>query len=142
MRQQEDWYINMSQFSSFGSNGDIPIGDKQRMEVTTVTYGSEATILNVASGGAVIRYIEVESETVGTANGACNVVLDNIKVTYDGASERTLTHGGAIINGTRSSGTGQYAVSTTSAFIPCTAKALSTAVIKINLTATNFTARI
>jgi hypothetical protein len=88
----------MSYFSNFAST-DLPVGDKSRVAVTTVTYGTEATILNVASGGAIVRSIIVEGvRPLGVAGGVFYNTLTNLKVTADGATERTLTYGTRLSN--------------------------------------------
>lgn len=71
--------------SSFTNRG-IPIGDKFRTSgAVSVTTAVETTVLTVASGGGLIHGIHFD------INGRQQ--LDNIKVTVDGAAERTLTYG-------------------------------------------------
>lgn len=77
----------MSDLSDFGGGGrDIPLGDKIRLSTPVLAVlGSDTTMLTVASGGGIIQGISIE----GNGSGAATE-LQNIKVTIDGAAERTI----------------------------------------------------
>jgi len=71
--------------SNFLSQG-IPVGDKLRTSgAVSVTTGVETTLLTVASGGGLIHGIHFDY--------VARQLVNNIKVTVDGAAERTLTYG-------------------------------------------------
>ncbi len=91
----------MSSDFDFFSGGDIPSGDKIRFGALTsvAASGSDTTVLTVASGGGILHGLWAEA-TAG------NVQWDHIKVTVDGASERTLS---------LSNGGNRFAAMTTSA---------------------------
>lgn len=74
--------------SFFG--GDIPSGDKLRTSGSvSVRSATDTTLLNLASQGGTLHTI-----MLGTNSGnSSTVLLNNIKVTVDGASERTLSFG-------------------------------------------------
>lgn len=109
-------------------SGGIPVGDKIRFgTATNVPASSETTVLNVASGGLTLWGFVVATLPSGAA------VLDNIKVTVDGASERTLDASAANINlTTHSSGAG-YAPP---AWVPLPIKAATSLTVKFNISTT------
>lgn len=78
----------MSQFSQF-VNSLIPPGDKLRMGTSTSILTTTTTLLTVSSGTAGMVY-GINLTPVATG-GAATVVVDAIKVTIDGAAERTFT---------------------------------------------------
>jgi hypothetical protein len=66
----------------------IPVGDKLRFGTTTNCTGAiTTTVLNVASGGGVLYYLLIHPPH---NTGEFDQGFDNIKVTVDGAAERTL----------------------------------------------------
>lgn len=68
---------------------DIPIGDKIRnVNFTALVAATDTTIVNVASGGGVLHSL------IFTQNLTSDFTLNSIKVTVDGAAERTLTFNG------------------------------------------------
>ena len=75
------------QASSF-FGGDIPTGDKIRTSgKVSIRSSTDETILNLSNQGGLLHSI-----TFG-GDGGADRILNNIKVTVDGASERTLSYG-------------------------------------------------
>lgn len=71
----------MSNFLS----GGIPIGDKLRMTASiSCADFTTTTLLTVASGGGVLHYVLIGGHTNES------LYLTNVKVTVDGAAERTF----------------------------------------------------
>lgn len=107
----------MSLFSTFGGGGgDIPVGDKLRMTSTAVTFGAgDTTILNVASGGGKVWSIAIPAHTA-------NIGLQAIKVTIDGATERTVISGGPALD-----------IGTAGLVFPCPISFTNSCVVKINI---------
>lgn len=70
--------------SNFGG-GDIPIGDTLRIDKTSTTDNTEATILN-KTGAGIVTSIWLAPNL----NLSENIVLKSLKVTVDGATERQL----------------------------------------------------
>jgi len=116
---------------------DIPFGDKARVNRTTVTFGSEATILNVASGGAIVTGIKMECPNQFSGDGLGSLELDNLKVTVDGAAERTLTYDCEMFAGQRITNAGINWSSWIDIGLRVAAE--DTLVIKMNTTATTLT---
>lgn len=132
----------MSQFSDFGAISGVPFGDKVRVAVTTVTFGSEATILNVASGGAIITGIKLECpDQMASTSADASLIVDNLKVTIDGAAERTLTYGLRVFSGGiyQLSAVGERVHLSPWADIGYRGAAATSHVIKLNTTADNLT---
>lgn len=77
----------MASASDFISSG-IKAGDNARLINTTVTAGVETTVLNI-SGKGIVTGIAFD------ANAAAG--LTNIKVTVDGAAERTLNYNDGLL---------------------------------------------
>lgn len=72
---------------------DFPVGDKARVATASLTSATDTTVLSVASGGGVLTGLTFYYV------GGSNVTLNSIKVTVDGASERTLTFGHLLTSG-------------------------------------------
>jgi hypothetical protein len=76
----------------YGSNiyggGGVPVGDKLRFGTAMIAAsGGTTTVLTVASGGGVFHGIYIGAADSGTNEDS---IITNVKVTVDGASERTL----------------------------------------------------
>lgn len=68
--------------------GAFPVGDKLRTGTkTSVGTGADVTVLNVASGGGILHGVWMK------ASGAATAQLDKIKLTIDGAAQRTIFDG-------------------------------------------------
>lgn len=80
--------------SLYGGAANIPLGDKLRSATFALTGSTTAdiTILNVASGGGVVHFIGYQNNSAG------NVQFNSLKVTIDGASERTISLGDFATN--------------------------------------------
>lgn len=78
-----------AQASSF-FGGDIPTGDKLRTTgVVSTRTATDTTLLTLVSQGGVMHAV-----ILGASGGAgSDAILNSIKVTVDGASERTLSYG-------------------------------------------------
>lgn len=114
----------MSLFSTYaGGTGGIPLGDKLRYGTkTSCASGSETTILTVASGGGMLHHLII------AAPGGETQTLTSLKVTVDGAAERTLTGGIVIV--TRLSSVGEYPA----IILPLPINFASSLTVKITLT--------
>ena len=62
---------------------DVPQGDKLRIDLVDVSHSTLTTLTNVASGGGMFHGIAV-------AGNVTSAEFDEIRVTVDGASERTF----------------------------------------------------
>lgn len=69
----------------YGGSG-IPTGDQFRVGTQTALTTSATTILTLTSTAGLISHITVNATTLGTGT----TVVSSLKVTVDGAAERTL----------------------------------------------------
>ena len=75
--------------------GEFPVGDKLRTGTkTNVGTAADVTVLNVASGGGIIHGFWMDP------SGAATATIDQVKVTVDGAPQRTLFNWGGTGFGT------------------------------------------
>lgn len=75
--------------TSIYGGGGIPVGDQFRNGTpTTLNNGSDTTILNLTTTAGRIHGIRLEWANVG---GNSDTRVNNLKITVDGASERTIT---------------------------------------------------
>ena len=83
--------------------GGLPVGDKLRFS-SQVTVGTNITVLNVASGGGILHGVFI-------GNLGSDIKISEIKVTVDGAAERTfdLEHSGYVIQASTSNAQSMYA---------------------------------
>ena len=75
----------MPNASTIYSSGGVPAGDSLRINRTSIAATTETTILNVASGGCLVKDIIFDY-----SNTTTDQAITSLKVTIDGAAERTL----------------------------------------------------
>jgi len=107
--------------------GGFPVGDKLRVGTETNLATTDTTILNITSTAGVLQGININFDESGSGK---MVVLD-LKVTVDGAAERTLTGTAARFFYNGSVGSSQF-----TSFIPIAISFSSSLVIKLRKSST------
>lgn len=119
--------------------GGLPIGDALRLgsSVTITPANSDVTLLNVtSSNGGLIHGISVNFTSIVSGGGT--IVLEDIKLTIDGATERTLSgrHFASTIKDNNGTTVGATFPFVHTFFIMLPIRYASTCVIKIKNTST------
>lgn len=93
-----------NKLTSYRGGQAVTPGDNLRVISTACAHNTETTILNVASGGAIVDSILLEAGT--STAGTRTYAITNIKTTVDGGSERTHDFNGFIYAQTTAQNTG------------------------------------